>query len=193
MTSPEVSVAKVERCPAIDVQWAVDADVIAEEPSLAVLSQNDDMLTEWSTACAEVLGLGSFEVAIRVVEPAEIIELNSRYRAKPVATNVLSFPNGVVDESGLLLLGDMVICATVVVNEARAQGKTVTSHFAHMLIHGLLHLQGLDHHTDEQAEQMEAIEIEVMNGLGFDNPYLDKPHDASNTDQSGNKIETTSL
>jgi probable rRNA maturation factor len=185
MTSPEVSVGDIESQSTVDIQWAVDPAVIDGAASLVELSNNDAMLTEWCIACAEFMDLSAFEVAIRIVDQEEITALNQRFRSRPNATNVLSFPHGTVDESGLLLLGDIVICATVLVTEAESQRKSVTAHFAHMLIHGLLHLQGLDHQADEQAEQMEAIEIQLMNRLGFDNPY-----DSTNSDQP-NKIEKT--
>lgn len=113
----------------------------------------------------------NLEQTIRIVEETESRTLNRDYRAKDKATNVLSFP---VEDSAYLEydnLGDLVICAPVVEQEARQQGKSLDAHWAHMVVHGMLHLQGFDHETDEQAAEMEALEIEILATLGQTNPY----------------------
>jgi len=118
------------------------------------------------------------EVTIRYVEASESRELNAQFRGKDRSTNVLSFPASPepglppADElSGPPYLGDLVICNRVVETEAREQEKTMRAHHAHMVVHGILHLLGYDHLTDEEAEQMESIEIRVMRSLGYPDPY----------------------
>ena len=115
------------------------------------------------------------ELTIRLVDEAEGRELNRTWRHKDYATNVLSFPADVPD--GLLdipLLGDLVICAPVVCREAAEQGKTLPAHWAHMVIHGCLHLLGHDHVEDAEAEEMEALERKLLAELGHPDPYNDE-------------------
>ncbi|MGJ7474665.1 rRNA maturation RNase YbeY [Pseudomonas fulva] len=114
------------------------------------------------------------EMTIRLVDEAEARELNHTYRHKDYATNVLSFPADVPD--GLLdipLLGDLVICVAVVEREAAEQGKSLAAHWAHLVIHGCLHLLGYDHIEDEEAEEMESLERELLAQLGHPDPYAD--------------------
>ena len=113
------------------------------------------------------------EVTVRLVDAAESQELNCTYRGKDKPTNVLSFPFECPPGIELPLLGDLVICRQVVEQEAQEQGKPLMAHWAHMVVHGSLHLLGYDHIEDEEAEEMEALEIEFMQTLGFDNPYQD--------------------
>jgi probable rRNA maturation factor len=113
------------------------------------------------------------ELTVRVVDESEIAALNSRYRGKKGATNVLSFraeppPDGVEE---LLPFGDVVICAEVVEREAREQGKPLAAHWAHMIVHGTLHLQGYDHEKARDAAVMEARERALLARLGFPDPY----------------------
>jgi probable rRNA maturation factor len=114
------------------------------------------------------------ELTLRIVDEEESAALNSRYRGKRGPTNVLSFgadrPPG-ADGSELLPLGDLVICAAVVQREAREQGKPAPAHWAHMVVHGVLHLQGYDHETSAEAATMEARERELLAALGFPDPY----------------------
>ena len=114
------------------------------------------------------------EVTIRIVDEAESNDLNLTYRGKDKPTNVLSFPfecpPGVED---FPLLGDLIICRQVVEQEASEQQKTLESHWAHMVIHGSLHLLGYDHIEDTEAEEMEALEKEFMQALNFPDPYKD--------------------
>lgn len=116
------------------------------------------------------------ELVIRVVDEPESRMLNRDYRGKDKPTNVLSFPfetpAGIpADEAGDYL-GDLVICAPVVAAEAVAQDKPLQQHWAHMVVHGCLHLLGYDHQNDHEAEQMESLEREILAGLGLPDPYL---------------------
>lgn len=112
------------------------------------------------------------ELTIRLVDETEGRELNRTWRHKDYATNVLSFPADVPDELlDIPLLGDLVICAPVVTREAAEQGKSAQAHWAHLVIHGCLHLLGYDHIEDEEAEEMEALERELLAELGHPDPY----------------------
>ncbi|MBW1253121.1 rRNA maturation RNase YbeY [Pantoea allii] len=112
------------------------------------------------------------EVTIRVVDESESHELNLTYRGKDKPTNVLSFPFEAPPGIELPLLGDLIICRQVVEQEAQEQGKTTEAHWAHMVIHGTLHLLGYDHIEDGEAEEMEGIETEIMLALGYPDPYI---------------------
>ena len=115
------------------------------------------------------------EVVVRIVDEAEIRDLNKRFRHRDKPTNVLSFPSAPVgfvrDGREPALLGDLVICAPLVRREAGEQGKTIDAHFAHMVVHGVLHLLGHDHLDDDEAAEMEAAECRILQGLGFGDPY----------------------
>ncbi len=111
------------------------------------------------------------ELAVRIVDEAESAELNGRYRGKQGPTNVLSFPADLPEAVDIPLLGDLVICAPVVAREAREQDKEPEAHWAHMLVHGTLHLLGYDHIDNAEAEEMEALETRIITGLGFPPPY----------------------
>jgi probable rRNA maturation factor len=122
------------------------------------------------------------EVTVRIVTIAESAELNARYRGDNRATNVLSFPAGTVgalSDRELAPLGDLVVCAEVVAREAREQQKTLEAHWAHMLIHGALHLIGYDHMTESQARRMESRERKLLAALGFHDPYSPMPRAGS--------------
>ena len=111
---------------------------------------------------------------IRLVDEAESRQLNRDYRGKDRPTNVLSFPFEAPPEVLTPLLGDLVICAPVVVREAREQGKPADAHWAHMLVHGVLHLLGYDHLEPAEADEMEALERDILAGLGFPDPYREE-------------------
>ncbi len=128
-------------------------------PSLPVRAD----FVRWARAA--LLGGGS--VTIRLVDVEEGKTLNRDYRGKDYATNVLSFPY----ETEPRVCGDLVICPAVVVREAREQQKELSAHFAHLVVHGMLHLQGWDHVDDAEADEMEAEEIHILAGLGYANPY----------------------
>ena len=112
------------------------------------------------------------EVTVRIVDNSESQQLNFDYRGKDKPTNVLSFPFQCPPGIELPLLGDLVICAPVVAQEATEQDKPLIAHWAHMVVHGSLHLLGFDHINDDDAEQMEAEEVTILQQLGFANPYL---------------------
>jgi probable rRNA maturation factor len=113
------------------------------------------------------------ELTIRIVDKDEMTTLNSTYRKKDKPTNVLSFPFEAPSDVDLetTILGDVVICADVIAEEAISQQKTLDAHWAHMIVHGVLHLLGYDHEEDDEAEIMEAEEIILLEMLGYDNPY----------------------
>ncbi|MGK0248634.1 MAG: putative rRNA maturation factor [Oleispira sp.] len=145
---------------------------------IAVEKENDlpteDQLKQWVTAVLITrTEYEEPELTIRIVDEAESQELNNDYRGKDKPTNVLSFPFEAPVHIPIPLLGDLIICKQVVEREAIEQGKTLTSHWAHMTVHGCLHLLGYDHIEDEEAEEMEAIERTVMDELGFEDPYQD--------------------
>jgi probable rRNA maturation factor len=112
------------------------------------------------------------EVTIRIVDEAESQQLNFDYRHKDKPTNVLSFPFQAPPGIELPLLGDLVICVQVVAREALEQNKTLEAHWAHMVVHGCLHLLGFDHINDTDAEEMEAEEVQILQELGFADPYF---------------------
>lgn len=115
------------------------------------------------------------EVSIRIVDGREGRALNRRWRGRDSATNVLSFPVELPAGIRTPLLGDLVLCAPVVAREARAQGKPPREHWAHLTVHGTLHLLGMDHVEPREAERMEALERRVLAGLGIPDPYLPRP------------------
>lgn len=110
--------------------------------------------------------------SLQVVSRDEMQALNKTYRGKDKPTNVLSFPMQLPEELDIKLLGDMALCADVIAMEAVEQGKSKQAHWAHMVVHGMLHLQGFDHIEDDEAEAMESMEINIMQKLGFENPYI---------------------
>ncbi|MFC5076972.1 Endoribonuclease YbeY [Vibrio thalassae] len=112
------------------------------------------------------------ELTIRIVDEEESQQLNRDYRGKDKPTNVLSFPFEAPTGMEMDLLGDMIICRQVVEKEAIEQSKPLIAHWAHMVVHGSLHLLGYDHIEDAEAEEMEALETEIMLDMGFDDPYL---------------------
>jgi probable rRNA maturation factor len=110
-------------------------------------------------------------VCIRVVGNAASRRLNGGYRGKDRPTNVLSFPASAIERSLGGSLGDLVVCAPVVATEARVQRKTLAAHWAHMVVHGVLHLHGFDHETARAARVMEELEVEILRGFGYHDPY----------------------
>jgi probable rRNA maturation factor len=144
----------------VEVQRATRGRAVPRSPEIS----------SWVTATLSAEG-ASGEVSIRVVGEDESRRLNRAYRSKDRPTNVLSFPAELPAEIEPRLLGDVVICAPLVATEAAAQGKTVRAHWAHLVVHGTLHLLGYEHERPREAERMEARETSILAGLGFSNPY----------------------
>jgi probable rRNA maturation factor len=164
---------------------------LSEKPVSAILdlqlaSDCSDIPTQqdiqlWLDTLLSYQQLDNKEITVRIVDDAEIHQLNQQYRDKDKATNVLSFPfempelvlpDGVhLDESMSNFLGDIVICAQVVKQESKQQNKMIGHHWAHMLIHGTLHLLGYDHIEEQDAQEMEGIEIAILQKLAIDDPY----------------------
>ena len=130
-----------------------------------------EQIEQWATAAVQPKS-DEVEMTVRIVDEAESHALNLNYRGKDRPTNVLSFPFECPDEVELPLLGDLVICRQVVEREAQEQDKPLMAHWAHMVVHGSLHLLGYDHIEDNEAEEMESLETQIMTGLGFADPYL---------------------
>ena len=134
---------------------------------------DEDDIRRWIEAVlATEAYTADVELTVRVVDEDEMAALNARYRHKSGPTNILSFPFEAPPGVELNLLGDLVIAAPVVKQEAREQGKTESAHWAHMIVHGTLHLLGYDHQESVEAEDMEAREIRILKQLGYSNPYL---------------------
>lgn len=131
---------------------------------------------KWARAALAGVRRADIELAVRIVNSAEGARLNKRFRGKRGATNVLSFPCTGRFGRRRGLLGDIVICAPLVAREATAQNKTETAHWAHMLVHAIMHLRGYDHLTRADAKIMEAKEIRVLKELRFPDPYRDIPN-----------------
>lgn len=147
----------------------VDIDNVSTNKKLP----DNEKITHWVQHALSVENESdkNIEVSIRIVDIDEIQSLNQRYRDKNKPTNVLSFPAELPEGINVPLLGDIVICACVVEQEATDQKKTIDAHWAHMVIHGTLHLLGYDHIEDDEAEIMESLEIDLLNNIGITSPY----------------------
>ena len=150
----------------LDIQVAIN-----DKPARYVPTET--LLIDWITLA---LGKAGYKkqnaiVSLRIVDEEEIKDLNKKYRNIDKSTNVLSFPYEALPEVDINLLGDIIICAAVVESEALEQSKTVEQHWAHMIIHGVLHLLGYDHIEDQQAVEMETLEIDILSNLGIPDPY----------------------
>jgi probable rRNA maturation factor len=144
----------------IDIQYAIDDVGLPDKEQLSL----------WANAALHDVDTIS-ELSIRIVDETEGAQLNEEWRKKKGPTNVLSFPAELAEEVQPSLLGDIVICAPIIAREASEQGKLLHAHWAHMVIHGTLHLLGYDHIEGAQAEIMESLEIDILNKLDIDNPY----------------------
>ena len=150
----------------LDLQNASSDNQLPEEDDVCLWVHTTLMAANYRSDIEPV------ELSIRLVDEAESQQLNSTYRNQNKATNVLSFPFDGPKQIPLALLGDLVICAPVVKLEANQQHKTEQSHWAHMVTHGVLHLIGYDHIEPEQAKQMEALEVQILNSLVYADPYV---------------------
>lgn len=148
----------------------VDIDVASTSVRLPSTGQMELWISA-ALADAPDFDQSDAEVSVYIVDEDESQELNLRFRQKDKPTNVLSFPADIPPELDIPLLGDLVVCAPVVEHEAKEQGKALDAHWAHMLIHGTLHLLGYDHINDAEAEEMEQLETGILQRLGFPAPY----------------------
>jgi|SaaInlV_120m_DNA_2_1039728.scaffolds.fasta_scaffold14000_2 probable rRNA maturation factor len=144
--------------------------VVIQNPINDVLINEQNFKETLQQVMAD-LGKGESELLIRIVDKAEIQDLNKTYRDKDQPTNVLSFPSDLPIEIDEAILGDVVICTDVVADEARAQNKTFDHHLIHMAIHGTLHLLGYDHIDEKEALIMEGLEIKILEKIEIANPY----------------------
>jgi probable rRNA maturation factor len=162
----------------------VTVDVLSESPLWEAEPGAEAVVREAISRAAAATDVGepAAEVAVLLCDDATIAALNAQWRGREEPTNVLSFPAppasdlGAPDPSAAVHLGDIAIACETVVREARERGRTVSQHLAHLAVHGFLHLLGYDHQTDEEAEDMEALEREILATLGISDPYA--PHDA---------------
>ncbi|MCH8248379.1 MAG: rRNA maturation RNase YbeY [Proteobacteria bacterium] len=155
----------------------VDVQVASKDESVP----NADDISLWVSRTVAASGRGSVgDVSIRVVDEKEMQGLNNRFRDQDKPTNVLSFPAGEIDglpTGAELPLGDIVVCAAIVRDEAKQQGKSGASHWAHMIVHGTLHLLGFDHQKDTDAVEMEGLETRILTEHGIANPYGEPPQE----------------
>lgn len=149
------------------MQADIEVQIASRASGLPTVAQ----LRRWARA-ALAEAPGRPELTVRIVDEAESAELNRTYRMVSGPTNVLSFPFEPPEPAKLPLLGDVVICAPVVEKEAREQNKTADAHWAHMVVHGALHLLGYDHQREGDAERMESEERRILARLGFSDPYF---------------------
>jgi len=147
------------------VQWAEDLGDCAD------LGDEADIERLVRAALVYLNYSADAEISVRLVNEAEMAELNHRFRGKPGATNVLAFPFEALPGMDLALLGDVVVCVPVLRSEAEHQHKSLKQHFAHLLLHGTLHLMGYDHQTDDQALRMEQAEREILQQFDIPDPY----------------------
>jgi probable rRNA maturation factor len=150
----------------IEIQNAADADDVPEPPELGA----------WAEAALAAVERPGVAITVRIVDAEEGRALNRDFRGRDYATNVLSFPfpelpPEAMAELGGPYIGDLAICAEVVTREAGEQGKPVDAHWAHLIVHGVLHLAGYDHQTDDEARRMETRECAILADLGFPDPY----------------------
>ncbi|MDM8566820.1 rRNA maturation RNase YbeY [Candidatus Halobeggiatoa sp. HSG11] len=145
----------------------IDLQCVSDEPDLP----NQDMLSKWVNAVLEYNTKDNKELTIRLVDITEAQQLNFKWRQRNNPTNVLSFPFECPPEVNIPLLGDIVICVPLVATEAAEQHKSLYAHWAHLVIHGTLHLLGYDHIDEQQAQLMENIEVKILKDLGYPNPY----------------------
>ena len=145
--------------------------IIEFEDATGICPIASDQVVNWVELLLASETEQAFELAIRVVDANESQELNKTFRGQDYPTNVLSFPADIQLPEGPKILGDIAICLPVIKQEAGEQSKRFDQHFAHMVVHGCLHLMGYDHEDEHDADQMEAKEIGILENLGYPNPY----------------------
>jgi probable rRNA maturation factor len=133
-----------------------------------------NIFIKWFKYISQVIVINQNNITVRIVDRTEAHALNKQFRGKDYATNVLSFPSDIPQDIESDYLGDIVICAAVVEQEAIAQNKTMDAHWAHMLVHGILHLKGYDHIQTAQAEEMEGLETAILSEIGYADPYAEQ-------------------
>jgi probable rRNA maturation factor len=151
------------------MSYQIDVEVNSSSAKIP----NIENIELWISTALQSDELNQAEVSVYIVDEAESQALNKQYRGIDKPTNVLAFPADIPDEVGVPLLGDLVICAPIVEREAHEQGKTLPAHWAHMLVHGTLHLLGYDHIEDDEANVMEALETRLLTQLDFPAPYTE--------------------
>jgi probable rRNA maturation factor len=154
------------------MSYQIDIEAVSESSRIPATGDIEKWVSAALDAALDTSGRNS-EISIYIVDETESQTLNHQYREQDKPTNVLSFPADIPEEVGIPLLGDLVICAPVVEREALEQGKTLAAHWAHMLVHGTLHLLGYDHIDDTEAETMESLETRILGQLGFPAPYAE--------------------
>ncbi len=153
----------------LTVDVSISENLISEVPDSDDDVPEPELIQTW--AAAAYMNDVPAVVSVYIATAEEIQQLNKQYRDKDKPTNVLSFPMQSPEEIDVCLLGDIALCASVIKHEAKEQSKEELTHWAHMVVHGMLHLQGYDHVKDDEAEKMEQLEVEILNQLGFSNPY----------------------
>ena len=148
--------------------------IIEFDDSTANCPVASDQVVHWAKVTLSSETDKVCELAIRVVDATEGLQLNETFLEKKYPTNVLSFRADIQIPEGPIILGDIAICLPVVKKEAHEQSKSLEQHFAHMVVHGCLHLMGYDHVNDNDANEMEVKEIGILSDLGYPNPYLSK-------------------
>jgi probable rRNA maturation factor len=130
-----------------------------------------DLFDAWLQSIEKTLHWQSGEITLRIIDQTESRSLNYQFRQKDSATNVLSFPSSLPQDIAPDYLGDIAMCAPVIEQEAKQQHKSLNAHWAHMLVHGVLHLRGYDHIDQSEANEMESLESEILKNMGYSNPY----------------------
>ncbi len=151
------------------MSYQIDIEINSNSTSIP----SADNIELWISAALKSDELIDAEVSVYIVDEIESQALNNQYRGKDYPTNVLSFPADIPEAVVIPLLGDLVVCAPVVAREAQEQNKSLDAHWAHMLVHGTLHLLGYDHIDDDEAEAMESLETHLMTKMNFPAPYVE--------------------
>lgn len=173
IASEAIGAAAANAALIVDLQWA--CSVVEACPA-------EDDIKRWAQAAiindssAHYIEGSAGEVTIRIVDGPEMQSTNARWRGQDKKTNVLSFPADFPPETGLKYYGDMMVCAEVIQAESVQQEKLPQAHWAHIVVHGMLHLQGYDHIEDAAATEMEQCEVTILRKLGFPNPYQSDSH-----------------